>query len=71
MKPVDIRYQYRGSWHEQEEVADQEVRTPEGQLNDLDNEFTSWMREHVGTETMAVPFARPPCPIALIMFESA
>jgi hypothetical protein len=69
MKPVDVGYQYRGCQHEQEEVADQEVRAPEGQLNDLDDEFARWLRKHVRAEATTVPLARPPCPIGLIMFK--
>ena len=52
-------------------MANQEVRAPEGQFDYLDDEFTSRLRKYVSTESTAVPLARPPCAVGLIMLEFA
>lgn len=52
-------------------MADQEIGAPEGQLNDLDNKFTRRLRKYVCTETTAVPLARPPCSVGLIVLKFA
>jgi hypothetical protein len=50
-------------------VTNQEVRAPEGKLNDLDNKFARRLRKYVSPEATAIPLARPPCPVGLVMLK--
>ena len=69
MKTVDVGYQDGWRQDKQEEVADEEVGAPEGQLDDLHDEFARRLRHGMRAQATAVPLARPPCPIRLVVLE--
>ena len=41
----------------------------DGQLNDLDDEFTSRLRDNMAAKTATGPLPAPPRPVALIVLE--
>lgn len=53
--------------HDQQKMGEQEIRTPEGHLHNLDDIFTSRLGECGAAQASAVPFTRPPCTICFIM----
>lgn len=54
---------------EQQDVANQEVRTPKRQLDDLDHELAGRLAERMRSQAPAVPLARPPRAVRLIVLE--
>lgn len=69
MQTVNVRQQQRWREHEHQEVAKDEVRTPERQLDDLHNEFTGGLRQGVVTEATAIPLTGPPGAVRLVVLE--
>ena len=67
MQPINERNEDRRRHDDQEEVAQQEVGTPEGHLHDLDDVFTSGLREGRRSEATAVPLSGPPCSVSFIV----
>ena len=50
-------------------MADQEIRTPQRQLDNLDNELSCGLRHGMVSETSSVPLASPPRQVGLIVLE--
>lgn len=69
MYGIPIGDETRRSEYEQEEVGDQEVRCPERQFNNLDNEFSGWLRHDMVAQPATIPLSGPPCSVRLIMLE--
>lgn len=69
MQTVNVRYQDWWRQKEKKEVTREEVRAPERQLDDLDDELPCWLRHRVRAKTATVPLARPPCTVGLIVLK--
>ena len=69
MYGIPIGDETRRSEYEQEEVGDQEVRCPERQFNNLDNEFSGWLRHDMVAQPATIPLSSPPRSVGLIMLE--
>ena len=69
MHLVDVGNQDGRCQHEQQNVPYQEVRAPQRELNDLDKEFSSWLRHDVHAEVPSVPPSSPPSLVGLVVFE--
>ena len=69
MEAVNIWYQDRRGEDEKKDMARQEVRAPQRQLDDLHNELTRGLRHGVRAEAAAVPLARPPRAVRLLVLE--
>lgn len=52
-------------------MADEEVGAPEGEFDDLDDKLTRGLRQSMCAEAAAVPLARPPRPVRLVVLEFA
>ena len=52
-------------------MANEEIRTPEGQLDDLDQKLTSGLRHGVIAQPTSVPLARPPRAVRFVVLELA
>jgi len=50
-------------------MSNQEVWTPQWEFNDLDKEFSSWLRHNMHTKVSSIPPSSPPSLVGLIMFE--
>ena len=61
--------EHRRRHDDQEKVRKQEVRRPERHLHDLDEEFTSRLRERGRAEPTPVPFAGPPSAVSLFVLQ--
>ena len=66
---VDERNEHRRRHDDQEDVREQEVGRPERHLHDLHHELTRGLRERGRAEATAVPLARPPRAVSLLMLE--
>jgi len=71
MQAVGVREQHRQGEHKEKEVADQEVGTPQRELDDLDDKLASRLRHDVVAEAAAVPLASPPSTVGLVVLELA
>lgn len=71
MQAIHIRDKQREREHEQQEVPNQKVGTPKGQLDNLDHELAGRLAHRVCTETTAVPLTSPPCAVRLVVLELA
>ena len=71
MQAVDVRHQDWRSQEEQENVTHEEVRAPERKLDDLHDELACRLRHRMRPETTAVPLARPPRAVRLVVLELA
>ena len=69
MNGVEIRNQDRDGHDNQEDVSKDEIRTPEGHLNDLDDELASWLGHGCTTKASSGPFTSPPCSVGFIVLE--
>jgi len=69
MQSINVRNQHDRGHDKQQEVSKQEVSTPHGQLDNLDNEFTHRLRPSARAQVPAVPLASPPCSVSFIVFE--
>ena len=50
-------------------MAEQNIGAPQRQFDDLHNKLASRLRHRVRAEAAAVPLARPPCPVGLVVLE--
>ena len=50
-------------------MAHDEVAGKHGHLNDLANVFAQWLRNCMESQSTAVPFARPPGSVGLIVLK--
>ena len=71
MEAVDVGDEDGRGEDEEEDVAHEEVRAPERQLDDLDDELARGLRHRVRAEAAAVPLARPPRAVRLVVLELA
>lgn len=71
MQTVNVWHEDRWRQHKEKEVADQEIRTPQGEFNDLHYQFTCRLRHDVVAKAAPVPPACPPCSVGFVMFELA
>ena len=55
--------------HEQEHMSKEKIRTPERQLDDLDDKLSSRLRHDMRTQPAPVPSSGPPRTIRFIVFE--
>ena len=69
MQTVDVWNHDRRRQDEHQDVAHEEVRAPERQLDDLHDELTRGLRHRVRAQTTAVPLARPPRAVRLVVLE--
>ena len=69
MQTVNVRDKDRGCEQEKKEVAGKEVRAPEREFDNLDDELPCRLRHRIGPEASSVPLARPPRPICLVVLE--
>ena len=69
VQSINERNEDRRCHDNQEKMAQQEVGAPEGHFHDLDDVFTSRLRDGRCAETTTVPLSRPPCQVCLIVFE--
>ena len=69
MKSISIRDEDRRREHEQQEVSNEEVGAPQAKLDDLDNELTRRLRHDMRAQPTAVPLARPPRAVRLVVLE--
>jgi len=69
VQPVGVRDQDGRREHEQQNVSQQDITTPETHLDDLDDEFTSGLRHDMVAETTAGPFTSPPGQVGLVVLE--
>ena len=67
MNLVNSRDQHRWGQDHQEDVTQDEIRTPHREFDNLDDKLTSRLHESRGTELDTMPFTRPPCPIRLVV----
>ena len=71
MDAVEPRDKQGNSQDDQQDVSQQEVRTPKRHLDDLDNKFASGLGNRGVSKTAAVPLTSPPSPVGFIMLELA
>jgi hypothetical protein len=69
MDTVKVRDHHRQSQQEQQQMPEENVGTPEGQLDNLDDEFSGRLRHDVGAETASIPLAGPPCSVGFVVLE--
>jgi hypothetical protein len=69
VEPVDVWNHEWQSEDEQEEVADEEIRAPERDLDRLHYEFTGRLRHGVIAEAASIPPTSPPGLVRLIVLE--
>ena len=69
MDHVEVRNQDGDRQYEKQHVAHDKVRAPEGQLDDLDDEFSGRLRDNMAAKTTTGPPPAPPRPVALIVLE--
>ena len=69
MEAVNIWYQDRRGEDEKKDMARQEVRAPQRQLDDLHDELARRLRHRGRAQAAAVPLARPPRPVRFIVLE--
>ena len=69
VQPVHERNEHRHGHHDEQKVRQQEVGRPERHLHDLDDEFTSGLREGRRAESTTVPLARPPGAVSLLVLQ--
>ena len=69
MEAVNIWYQDRRGEDEKKDMARQEVRAPQRQLDDLHDELARRLRHRVAAEAASVPLSGPPRPVRLVVFE--
>lgn len=55
----------------QQDMSQQEVRTPKRHLDDLDNKFAGGLGNRGVSKTAAVPLTSPPSPVGFIVLELA
>ena len=71
MQAVDVGYKDGWGKQKEQEVACEEIGTPERQLDDFDDELASRLRHGVVAESSSVPLSCPPCPVGLVVLELA
>lgn len=71
MESVNERDEDGWRQDDQQYMTKQEVGTPEGHLDDLDEIFTGWLREGRRTKLATVPNTGPPCDVGLVRLELA
>ena len=71
MEAVNIWYQDRRGEDEKKDMARQEVRAPQRQLDDLHDELARGLRHRVAAKAPSVPLSGPPRPIRLVVLELA
>ena len=69
VQAVEVRDEDGGSKHEQQDMAEDEIRAPKRQLDDLDDEFTRRLRHGVRAKATAIPATSPPSPVRLVVLE--
>jgi hypothetical protein len=69
MDAVHVGHKDRDGKHEEKEVTNDKVRTPKGQLNDLDDELAGRLGKSVVAETATIPATGPPRAIGLVVLE--
>ena len=69
VQTVDVGYEDGWREEEEEDVSDEEVRAPQRQLDDLHDELARRLRHRGRAQAAAVPLARPPRPVRLIVLE--
>ena len=69
MQTINVRDEDRRGQEEEEDVAHEEVRAPQRQFNDLHDELTRGLGHGMRAEAAAVPLARPPRAVRLVMLE--
>ena len=66
---VGIRDQDGWSEDDQKNVRKNEIRAPQGHLDDLDDELASRLGHGGVAESTTIPFTRPPSTVSLIVLE--
>jgi len=66
---VEPRDKQGDSQDDQQDVSQQEVRTPKRHLDDLDDIFTGRLGNRGGSKAAAVPLTSPPSPVGFIVLE--
>ena len=69
MKLIDEGNQNWGRHNEQQQVTQDEVRTPEGHFHDLHDELSGRLGDGIVSKATAVPFTSPPSSVCFIVFE--
>ena len=69
VEAVKVRDQNRRGQHEQEQMAEDKIRAPQRQFDDLDQKFSRRLRHDVCTQPPAIPPTRPPGAVCLVVFE--
>lgn len=67
MEPISKRYQNGRRQNNQENMPEEEIRTPERHFDNLDNEFTGRLRHCRRSQASSVPFTRPPGAVRLVV----
>ena len=71
VQPVHERNEHRHGHHDEQKVREQEVGPPERHLHDLHHKRARGLRERGRAEAAAVPLARPPRAVCLLVLKLA
>jgi len=71
VESIEVGNQDRRGEHEQQEMPEEQITTPQRELDNLDHELSRGLRHDVRAQPTSVPSSSPPCLVGLVVLELA